>query len=420
MSIRPFLGVLLLVGPCLGFSCNRSPNDNSKPEFRLRYKLFCEIEYDPRVRPVENIDHTIRVNMSLDMKYISIDEYSNQFSISAWVVTTWFDSELKWNPTDYGIDRISVSSSLIWVPDLSVFNADSSQFFMLDGAMDCVLISSGKVRCAHDLRAPMYCDMQLQRWPFDTQNCNLLVGSWAYNGNSLDVAIMGRGINTYAFTKSNEWEMISSKSIRKAYTFSNVSYPYLQFDFELKRHAALFAASIVGPAFVLAGLVVISFLMNGLTVRCVVCCTAMLGNALFLQYVGFHLPADGDTSPYIVAFYRDSLILTLAAVVISTLVEHMRAAGDGGFGDLCGGEAPQWLVGAASFVRGRGGRAGQLLLGEHDAEKQADEDMEDVLTPRESERRGIPRCSMFATFIDRTAFLVFSIVYSILLFALVP
>jgi hypothetical protein len=49
----------------------------------------------------------------------------------------------------------------------------------------------------------------------------------------------------------------------------------------------------------LAGLTLVSFLMDSLSVRCVLCCASFLGDALFLQYVGFHLPADGDTSPNI-------------------------------------------------------------------------------------------------------------------------
>lgn len=39
---------------------------------------------------------------------------------------------------------------------------------------------------------------------------------------------------------------------------------------------------------------------------------------------------------------------------------------------------------------------------------------------RESEKKGIPQCKMFATFVDRLAFLVFGVVYLVLLLALVP
>jgi len=80
-----------------------------------------------------------------------------------------------------------------------------------------------------------------------------------------------------------------------------------------------------------------------------------------------------------VAYYRDSLLMNLIALLVAILVDQMRAAGEGGCSDLCGGEAPNWLVGAASFVRGRGGKAGQLLLGDQDIEQQADDSSDVVI-----------------------------------------
>jgi hypothetical protein len=80
-----------------------------------------------------------------------------------------------------------------------------------------------------------------------------------------------------------------------------------------------------------------------------------------------------------VSYYRDALLLNVVAIFMGILVDQMRAAGDGGCGDVCGGEAPLWLVGAASFVRGRGGKAGQLLLGDPDIEQQLDGSTENVI-----------------------------------------
>jgi hypothetical protein len=58
-------------------------------------------------------------------------------------------------------------------------------------------------------------------------------------------------------------------------------------------------------------------------------------------------------------YYRDSMILTVVALVIATSVERAREHN-------VKFEAPRWLVGGAAWLRGQGGRAGQLLLGEED------------------------------------------------------
>ena len=60
---------------------------------------------------------------------------------------------------------------------------------MLYASTDCVLMSTGMVKCAPDLKAPMYCDMQLRNWPYDRQNCSLYIGSWANAGDIIDIAM---------------------------------------------------------------------------------------------------------------------------------------------------------------------------------------------------------------------------------------
>ncbi|XP_059486949.1 uncharacterized protein LOC132203300 [Neocloeon triangulifer] len=420
LSFLLFVLLCFLVGPGLCVDCSKSPTDAARPEHKLRYELFCNREYDPLVRPVKNREDTITVNVSLDLKYISVDDHSNQFWVHSWVVTKWLDVDLIWQPSDYsGINLLSVSSGSIWLPDLAIYNSDMSQI-MLYASTDCVVMSTGQVKCAPDLQAPIYCDMKLQKWPFDTQNCSLFIGSWANSGNLVDVILDRTGLNQYSFMNSNAWELLKVTPSRNAYTYANnMSYPYIRYNFEVRRHAAMYAASVIGPAFALAGLTLLSFLLDNLAVRCLICCTSLICDTLFLQYVGWFLPADGDTSPTIISFYRDTLILNLAAIAIAIITDQMRSAGEGGCADLCGGQAPEWLVGAATFVRGRGGKAGQLLLGEHDLEQQS-EDSSEVLSPRESEKRGIPQCKMFATFVDRIAFLVFGIVQLVMLIALVP
>jgi hypothetical protein len=48
---------------------------------------------------------------------------------------------------------------------------------------------------------------------------------------------------------------------------------------------------------VLAGITLVSFWVRGIAARACVCCTSLIGDALFLQYIGYHLPANGDSSP---------------------------------------------------------------------------------------------------------------------------
>ncbi|KAF4527288.1 hypothetical protein B566_EDAN016076 [Ephemera danica] len=287
---------------------------------RLKSALFCN--YDRMVRPVKQRTDNVSIRISLDLKYLSI--------------------------------------------------------IMLFSSTTCVLYSTGTVKCAPDLRTPVYCDQDLRRWPYDSQNCSLYLGSWAHAGEEIDV----------------------------------------QLEDKLKRHAALYAASIVVPAFVLGALAVSSFWLRGIACRVCVCCAALIGDAIFLQYIGFHLPADGDTSPDIVAYYRDAMLLAVVALVIAMTVEGLRDQ-EQTVEASKQQAAPQWLAQLATWLRGSGGRAGQLLLGDTDNEQQDAEAPAPAV--RDAEQAGTtPRWVTFATLLDRTAFLALTITHIIMLIALLP
>ncbi|XP_059487218.1 neuronal acetylcholine receptor subunit alpha-5-like [Neocloeon triangulifer] len=409
-----FLLLCSLVDAGLCVDCSKNPSDSAKPEHKLRYQLFCKGEYDPLVRPVKNHEDNITVRVFLNLKFFSVDEDSNKFMMHSWVITKWFDADLTWTPLEHnGIDQLVVSSSAIWLPDLAIFNSDMSQT-MLYSSTDCTVESTGEVKCAPDLQAPVYCDMKLQKWPYDTQKCSLYISTWVNTGNLVDVVIHQKGFRDFELMQNGNWELFNRTAHREANIGpQNLSYPYLQFDFELRRHAALYSASVIGPAFALAALMMSTFLMKSLAIRCVICCTGLICDTLFLQYVVWNLPANGDTSPTIVSFYRDTLILNLAAMAIAIITDQMRSAGDGGCADLCGGQAPKWLVGAATFVRGRGGKAGQLILGVQIPQPEE-------ISPRVSEKGGIPQCETFATFVDRSSLLALGIVQIFMLITLVP
>jgi hypothetical protein len=58
-------------------------------------------------------------------------------------------------------------------------------------------------------------------------------------------------VHKYSYLNSNAWELLKITPSRQSYDYpnNNLTYPFLRFDFEVKRHAALYAASIIGPAF---------------------------------------------------------------------------------------------------------------------------------------------------------------------------
>ncbi len=62
------------------------------------------------------------------------------------------------------------------------------------------------------------CQINIQKFPYDQQNCSMKFGSWTYGGDSIDIQFYAgkEEINREQYTESNEWEIISASGIRNA------------------------------------------------------------------------------------------------------------------------------------------------------------------------------------------------------------
>lgn len=112
----------------------------------------------------------------------------------------WVDDNLRWNESEYGnIADIRVPPSLIWAPDILMYNSASETF---DGTYPTnVVVTSGGV-CTYippgmDISVFLIiyvgsvfvegifkstCQIDITWFPFDDQDCEMKFGSWTYNG----------------------------------------------------------------------------------------------------------------------------------------------------------------------------------------------------------------------------------------------
>ena len=94
-------------------------------ETNLRNLLFSN--YNPKVRPVENIDDSLTVQIGLALQNIeSFDQMQESITLNAWIRQTWNDYRLSWNSTQSNLTFISVSKSQVWVPDTELLKCRCS------------------------------------------------------------------------------------------------------------------------------------------------------------------------------------------------------------------------------------------------------------------------------------------------------
>lgn len=60
------------------------------------------------------------------------------------------------------------------------------------------------------------CQINIQKFPYDEQNCSLKFGSWTYDKSKIDIQFYekNRQIDIKEYTESNEWEIMTTMGTR--------------------------------------------------------------------------------------------------------------------------------------------------------------------------------------------------------------
>lgn len=116
----------------------------------------------------------------------------------------------------------------------------------------CVISSTGTVSCIPPCSHNARCDPDYKRWPFDTQNCTIHVGTWVNSGEEIDFRVQRPVVtDTELSSQNNMYRLITVTSKRNPGNFSTTfsTYPSVTFSFLIKRHSGTFVAVLVIPAF---------------------------------------------------------------------------------------------------------------------------------------------------------------------------
>ncbi|RXG58789.1 Neuronal acetylcholine receptor subunit alpha-7, partial [Armadillidium vulgare] len=95
----------------------------------------------------------------------------------------WTDSRLKWDYKDYGgLKSAHFGDGELWKPDIHVYNNAEGSEIDHYGDVHLLVSSTGKIRWVPPVIMKVPCAVNLKFWPFDTQECKIVLGSWTTHG----------------------------------------------------------------------------------------------------------------------------------------------------------------------------------------------------------------------------------------------
>uniref|UniRef100_A0A3P8VML0 Cholinergic receptor nicotinic alpha 9 subunit n=1 Tax=Cynoglossus semilaevis TaxID=244447 RepID=A0A3P8VML0_CYNSE len=295
--------------------------------------------YSSALRPVEDTDRALNVTLQITLSQIKDMDERNQVLIAyLWIRQTWHDAYLRWNKEDYdGLDVIHIPSSLVWRPDLVLYNKADDDF---SGPMDTNvrLRYNGEITWDAPAITKSSCVVDVSYFPFDSQECNLTFGSWTYNGNQVDIIMAMDSGDLSDFVENVEWECHGMPATKNVIMYGCCSDPYpdITYTVLLQRRSSFYIFNLLLPCFLISFLAPLGFYLpadSGEKVSLGV--TVLLALTVFQLMVAESMPPS-ESVPLIGKYYIATMTMVTASTALTIFIMNIH---------FCGAEAkpvPRW------------------------------------------------------------------------------
>ncbi|XP_052563506.1 neuronal acetylcholine receptor subunit non-alpha-3-like isoform X1 [Culex pipiens pallens] len=316
---------LCLVGLCV--ADDAPPVKASTATWADKLKKDLLLNYDRNLRPTQYYNVT-NIEVNMEIRHVDIDEDNSIFTVSGWLKMHWQDLRLKWEPSDYGgLRSFYIPSYYLWDPEVNMHSITlETAGSRYAGISDVRVESSGMLHCTVRLSQKIFCEMNFQRWPFDTQFCNVLLGKSVSTHEDRALKLNGLGQDRKQFrpiTDNPAWEVtdILVESYEDPMEEEGHNFEGLQYGLVIKRKVRIFYSTILTPAVIFILMTLTSFwLPPGANEKVLLNCVTATLLCIFLRYFTIHLPLLATRTPLVVLFFSHSLYLTAISLILSVVV----------------------------------------------------------------------------------------------------
>nr|XP_035146314.2 gamma-aminobutyric acid receptor subunit pi isoform X3 [Callithrix jacchus] len=204
----------------------------------------------------------VQIALTLDIASISsISESNMDYTATIYLRQRWMDQRLVFEGNkSFTLDARLVE--FLWVPDTYI--VESKKSFLHEVTVGNRLIrlfSNGTVLYALRITTTVACNMDLSKYPMDTQTCKLQLESWGYDGNDVEFTWL-RGNDS---VRGLEHLRLAQYTIQRYFTLVTRSqqetgnYTRLVLQFELRRNVLYFILETYVPSTFLVVLSWVSF-----------------------------------------------------------------------------------------------------------------------------------------------------------------
>ncbi|KAH9508742.1 Neuronal acetylcholine receptor subunit alpha-6 [Bulinus truncatus] len=320
--------------------------DNRIGEVYSEEKLITRLlsTYVKEARPVLNPNDAVSVSVKFSFVRIEdLDEATDTFSSSMFIVQMWNDPRLKWNVSEFGgVRNVRLPASKLWVPDLVLYNVAHRSPPQSLYEETVTVTSDGSIVWVPMLTLHSTCPMDLRDFPYDIQTCNLVFGSWMHTSWEMNVTFISRKTemdvvlneedSSYLVHPHPQWELVNNKAQAKLslkkYECCPQPFTLITITVQLQRRPQFYRYLTVGPAAILGFLVPVIYLVPAPSHdKTVFGLLLLLSLTVLLGILQQAIPFDHGSLPKICSFYLGTMMLTCMSIVTSVIVANVSVRG---------------------------------------------------------------------------------------------
>ena len=262
---------------------------------------------------------------------LNIDDVQQTMTSSTYMSVSWVDPSLSWNTSEHeGVERLIMPVEAVWTPLIYIVNSiDKQSIFSYTDVVN--VNSNGMVNSLFDRIVVTYCDMDLQRYPYDTQLCPLIFNEliFPYILNMSLNFVEGLPLSSL-FSYSSSWDLTD----QRIDTIDMFGSSILSLSCEVQRKTMFYSVCLVVPLVmtsIMNTLVFLVPLQSGEKVSFLV--SIFVSTSVFTSFFTNVMPRGLDSMPktmkLLLGVIVESLLILLATLLVMARDDTVRASGGG-------------------------------------------------------------------------------------------
>lgn len=273
--------------------------------------------YDRRIKPRRNLQDIVNMKFTFSLVSITeIKEKSQMFTVYGFFETRWKDEYLQWNSSDYGgVKNITTYQNNVWRPEISALNTMIRLNLIGDPALPVIINNDGTVRWFAGEHFSVLCKLHIKYYPFDKQECSLIVGVWGYGVEDITFGTLDDKVMFEFYEPHVEWEVMDT-----LLTIDNWGdTPLLRVNFFLRRMPDFTVLTFLVPIILLSFLNLSVFITPVGEGKIGFSMTVYLTFAVFLGSLSSRLPPNSHETSILTVYLTALAVLCTCIVLISAI-----------------------------------------------------------------------------------------------------